>query len=127
MVTIFEERSFEFWTNSIGSIVTIAIFSFEAIPVVIGVLNFDAHETTAAWLETEQYAKEQFLKRAMIAHRVLRLILKAHKHISAIQYKLEGIDDGTDRASRQRKPNRNRSTIWSPFWCILARVTIWQV
>ena len=36
-------------------------------PVVIGVLNFDAYETTAAWLETEPYTKEQFLKLAMIA------------------------------------------------------------
>lgn len=71
-------------TRDLGSIVSIPIFSFEALPVVIGVLNFDAYETTEAWLETEPYTKEQVLKRAMIVRRVLGLILMAHKQISAI-------------------------------------------
>lgn len=71
-------------TRDLGSIVSIPIFSFEAVPVVVGVLNFDAYETTATWLETESYTKEQFLKRVMIVRRVLGLILMAHQQIGAI-------------------------------------------
>lgn len=71
-------------TRDLGSIVSIPVFSFEPVPIVIGVLNFDAYETTATWLETEPYTKEQVLKRAMIVRRVLGLILMAHKQISAL-------------------------------------------